>query len=589
MNIPEEIIRKVLEQNDIIDVISEKVKLKKSGRNYFGLCPFHNEKSPSFSVSSEKQIFKCFGCGEAGNVINFVMKIRNIPFTEAVEVLADRAHIEISTDDDKNSFKKNTENKLYKINVEAARYFFNNLNHSSTARNYLKARSISNTTIKRFGLGYALDDWDGLINYLKIKGYSDLDLMSAGLISKSTKGSYYDKFRNRIIFPVFDYKGRLTGFGGRVLDDSKPKYLNSPETLIFKKGTNLYGLNFALKSGNTERTFIIVEGYMDCISLHQAGITNVVASLGTALTINQARLLKKYSDKVIISYDSDAAGQSATMRGLEILKEAGFDVRILKVSKGKDPDEYVRNEGKEAFIKLIEDALPLIDYKLLNEYEGIDLKNPDELIKYGKKVSLILRDLNSIERDIYIKEISEKTQIKEQSLYDLISEEIKKNSGIERDMNILKNTGYKLYLEPSYIKFERNIIKLMFLDSRCALIIKDQINSEDFISEHHKKIYSLICESENQTELKQYLETKCTDGEISKALVNILETQVIADEGNIQKYIDDFLKEMKKYKLEESKEEVMKKIKEYETKGLISESLQLAKELVALKKEINNL
>lgn len=334
MAISDELIQQIKDQNDIVDVISESVRLKKAGRNYIGLCPFHNEKSPSFSVSTQKQIYKCFGCGEAGNVITFIMKNKNFNFIEALEYLANRVNIEfIQTDEDKQN--KNEKDLLYKLNVDAAKFFFQNLKANKKANEYFLGRGITQNTINKFGLGYSLDSWRSLLNYLKSKGYKEKDIEVNGLIIKSEKGNYYDRFRNRVMFPVFDYRGKVIGFGGRVLEDTKPKYLNSPEGPIFSKGIHLYGLNFAIKKDNASRTLIIVEGYMDCIALHQYGITNAVASLGTALTLQQAKLLKRYADKVIISYDADLAGQMATLRGLDILRKVGLDVRVLTVPKGK--------------------------------------------------------------------------------------------------------------------------------------------------------------------------------------------------------------------------------------------------------------
>lgn len=404
MQISEEILEKIKSQNDIVDVISERVRLRKSGRNFTGLCPFHNEKTPSFSVSQEKQIYKCFGCGEAGNVISFVMKEKNLPFIEAVKYLANRANIPLEMNNGEKSKSAKKKELLYRVNVEAAKFFFSNLMNNQNAKEYFLNRGIKEETIKKFGLGFANDSWNSLMFYLRKKGINDTLLEEAGLISvNKEKGSKYDRFRNRVIFPVFDYQGRVIGFGGRVLDDSKPKYLNSPETLVFQKGTNLYGLNFALKHNMSERYFVIVEGYMDLISLHQYGITNVVASLGTALTINQARLLKRYADKVIISYDADMAGQMATLRGLEILRTAGFDVRVLNIPQGKDPDEYVRSNGKEAFLKLINSAEPLIDYRMKKAEEGIDFKNSQSLILYAKRIMEIISDLDPVEKDVYIK------------------------------------------------------------------------------------------------------------------------------------------------------------------------------------------
>ena len=461
MQISEEILEKIKSQNDIVDVISERVRLKKAGRNFTGLCPFHNEKTPSFSVSQEKQIYKCFGCGEAGNVISFVMKDKNLPFIEAVKYLANRANIPLKLGNGEQSQSNRKKELLYKVNVEAAKFFFSNLMNNQNAKEYFLNRGIKEETIKKFGLGYANDSWNSLMFYLRKKGINDGLLEEAGLISvNKEKGRKYDRFRNRVMFPVFDYQGKVIGFGGRVLDDSKPKYLNSPETLVFQKGTNLYGLNFALKHNMSERYFVIVEGYMDLISLHQYGITNVVASLGTALTINQARLLKRYADKVVISYDADLAGQMATLRGLEILRTAGFDVRVLSIPQGKDPDEYVRSNGREAFLKLINNAEPLIDYRIKKAEEGIDFKNSQSVILYSKRIMDIISDLDPIEKDVYIKKASENTGIKEQALYDILKIKMKDNR--ENDFrNNKEEDRSKLYVEPGFLKAERTLLKMM--------------------------------------------------------------------------------------------------------------------------------
>ena len=376
MKIPEEIIERVKEENDIADVISEYVTLKKSGKNFSGLCPFHNEKSPSFSVSEDKQIFKCFGCGEAGNVISFIMKIRNLNFVEALKYLADRVNISIDFKTGGKDPREEKKKLLRRINKETARYYFANLQKNPDIKEYFFRRGLTEQTLRSFGIGYAKDGWRETLGFLNNLGLNKEIIGETGLvIFNQEKNTSYDRFRNRVMFPVFDVYGNVIGFGGRVLDDSKPKYLNSPETLIFDKGTNLYGLNFAIKNnGIKDRTVIMVEGYMDCISLHQYGIMNAVASLGTALTVKQGKLLRKYADTVIISYDADMAGQMATLRGLDVLTEVGLDVRVLTIPKGKDPDEFVRVNGKEAFLKLIENAQKLIEYKLTVAKQGLNLK-----------------------------------------------------------------------------------------------------------------------------------------------------------------------------------------------------------------------
>lgn len=587
MQIPEEVIEKIKEQNDIVDIISENVRLKKSGRNYMGLCPFHNDKSPSFSVSQEKQIYKCFSCGEAGNVLTFVMKYKKLTFLEAAKYLADKANIPLQIRGQENDIISQKKELLYKVNVEAARYYFANLQKNKIAKEYFLKRGIKEETIKRFGLGYSYDSWQGVINYLKTKGYKDNILFEAGLVSKSEKkGNIYDRFRNRVIFPVFDVKGKVIGFGGRVLDDSKPKYLNSPETMIFQKGINLYGLNFAIKNKLEEDYIIIVEGYMDLIALHQYGITNTVASLGTALTVNQARLLKRYVNKVIISYDADLAGQTATLRGLEILRNAGFDVKVLKVPQGKDPDEFVRNNGKDAFLRLAKDALPLIDYRIKRASEGIDLKNGNELIKYGEKFAEILADLNPIEKDVYIKKISEETSVKEQALYDLLSQVMAKNQKENNSMNKKEYFGTKLYVEPGYLKAEKALIKLM-LNDEFYDELKENIKYGDFVLESHNKIYSLILQgkNENTSNIVSYVESRCDDIESSKEWIKIKEHEIL-DLSDKDRLIKDYMQQVQVFKLKEKIEDLKKKQSRFEKEGKIEESINIAIELTKLSKEL---
>ena len=585
MRISEELIERIKQENDIVDIISETVRLKRSGRNYMGLCPFHNDHSPSFSVSQDKQIYKCFSCGEAGNVFTFVMKQKNLNFLEAAKYLAEKVNIPLDLGDGEPSKITKKKEVLYKANVEAGRFFFKNLSQDKKAKEYFLNRGIKESTIRKFGLGYSKDSWNSLIYHLRRMGLKEDALQEAGLVLKSEKkGTFYDRFRNRVMFPVFDIKGRVIGFGGRVLDDSKPKYLNSPETLVFQKGTNLYGLNFAIKEKMEDRYFIIVEGYMDCISLHQYGITNVVASLGTALTTNQARLLKRYADKVIISYDADVAGQTATLRGLEILRDAGFDVRVLTIPQGKDPDEFIRSNGKEAFLKLINSATPLIGYRLKRAEEGIDFKNEQSLIKYGERVTEILADLNPVEKDVYIKKISEDTGLKEQSLYDLLS--MAQNRKEEPFMNKKEEIGTKLYVEPAYLKAERSLIKLMFKEGYYEEIAK-QISSDDFNLGAHKKIFSLISKGkeEGAENLLAYVESGCDDVESSKEFVKIKELRVL-EASDERKLIRDYINRIKTFKLTSKIECLKKEQKDLEQKGKIEESIKLAIELNKLNEEL---
>ena len=587
MQISEEILEKIKSQNDIVDVISERVRLKKAGRNFTGLCPFHNEKTPSFSVSQEKQIYKCFGCGEAGNVISFVMKDKNLPFIEAVKYLANRANIPLKLGNGEQSQSNRKKELLYKVNVEAAKFFFSNLMNNQNAKEYFLNRGIKEETIKKFGLGYANDSWNSLMFYLRKKGINDGLLEEAGLISvNKEKGRKYDRFRNRVMFPVFDYQGKVIGFGGRVLDDSKPKYLNSPETLVFQKGTNLYGLNFALKHNMSERYFVIVEGYMDLISLHQYGITNVVASLGTALTINQARLLKRYADKVVISYDADLAGQMATLRGLEILRTAGFDVRVLSIPQGKDPDEYVRSNGREAFLKLINNAEPLIDYRIKKAEEGIDFKNSQSVILYSKRIMDIISDLDPIEKDVYIKKASENTGIKEQALYDILKIKMKDNR--ENDFrNNKEEDRSKLYVEPGFLKAERTLLKMMLENEEYLQYIEERISENDFILLEHKEIFTVIIlgKGENINNIESFIESRLSNAKSIGELVKIKEENIFFAD-NIKVQIDDLINEIHSYKLKQRINQLRKEQKELENQGKIEESIKLAIELASITKKL---
>mgnify|MGYP000850957840 FL=1 len=584
--ISEDVIQRIKDENDIVDVISESVKLKRSGRNYMGLCPFHHEKTPSFSVSQDKQIYKCFGCGEAGNVITFVMKINNLSFPEAIALLADRANIDIDFNREKNKNRRNSFEKLYRVNVEAARYFFSCLSSSKIAKEYLTNRGITVNTIRKFGLGYSLDSWNALIRHLKDKEITELDMISNGLIIKSKNGNYYDRFRNRIIFPVFDYRGRVTGFGGRVLDDSKPKYLNSPETDLFKKGTNLYGLNFAT-SCFLAHHFIMVEGYMDCISLHQYGITNVVASLGTALTIGQAKLMKRYVDKVIIAYDADTAGQMATLRGLNILRSVGLDVRVLLIPQGKDPDEFVRNNGKKKFMDLVQKSLPLIDYRIQSIKKGLKLDDPENRIKYVEQVLKVISELDPIEREMYIKKLSEETGVRIQALYDMLNGNIQKSAKKDENMNIDESFGQKLYLEPAYLKAERCLLKLIFENNDALKYAQNIIQKDEFLIDSHRKIYTYIIESIDYDRHNReiHVESKCTDLNTSKEWVNILESKFLDEDCNYKYMINSFVNSIKKHKLEQRKTHIIREIKKCEAEGRLEESLELAKQLIKIQKK----
>ncbi len=358
MYYPDELVEEVREKNDIVDVISGYVRLKKQGNNYFGLCPFHNEKSPSFSVSQNKQMFHCFGCGAGGNVYTFVMQYENYTFPEAVGFLAGRAGVtlpEVSYDEEARK-KENRRARILELNKAAAKFYYFMLRspQGTFGMEYLKNRALSDETINRFGLGCSSKYSDELLKYLRKQGYSDELMRDAGLVNYDEKNGLYDKFWNRVMFPIQDINHRVIGFGGRVMGDGKPKYLNSPETVVFDKSRNLYGLNHARTSRKNH--MILCEGYMDVIAMHQAGFTEAVASLGTAFTSGQASLLKRYAKEVLLTYDSDEAGIKAALRAIPILKEAGLTARVIHLDPYKDPDEFIKNLGAEAFQKRIEEA-----------------------------------------------------------------------------------------------------------------------------------------------------------------------------------------------------------------------------------------
>ena len=386
MYYPDELIEEVRMKNDIVDVISGYVRIQKKGSSYFGLCPFHNEKSPSFSVSPSKQMFYCFGCGAGGNVFTFVMQYENYSFQEAVKLLADRAGVNLPEMEYGEEVKKRESQRarLLEVNKEAAKYFYYQLRseRGQAGYQYLRRRELSDETIKKFGLGFANVTSDDLVKYLKSKGYEDKLLTEAGLASFDEKYGMHDKFWNRVMFPIQDSNHRVIGFGGRVMGDAKPKYLNSPETMIFDKSRNLYGLNFARTSraGN----IILCEGYMDVIAMHQAGFTQAVASLGTAFTAGQANLLRRYAQEVILAYDSDGAGVTAALRAIGILKEVGLTGKVLNLEPYKDPDEFIKNLGREAFEERIQNAEDSFRFELRMMEKGYDLKSPESKLKFRK-------------------------------------------------------------------------------------------------------------------------------------------------------------------------------------------------------------
>ena len=459
---------------DIVDVIGRQVQLKRAGANYKGLCPFHNEKTPSFIVSPQKQIFTCFGgCGASGDVVSFVMRYYNLEFNEAVEKLAKEYGIDIVKSQRRNDDRE----KYYEINREAARFFYRNMTEGpNRGYSYMRRRGIEDRTIKKFGLGYAPDSWDSLYGYFKEKGTDEKLLLELGLLSQKD-GRYFDKFRDRVIFPIINTAGKVIGFGGRALDDkAMPKYLNSPENRVFQKKNNLYALNSTKQDIGKAGTAIIVEGYMDAISLYQNGVRNVAASLGTALTDNQAKLINRYTKNVVLSYDADAAGQKAALRGIEVLRNEGCKVKVLHVTDGKDPDEYIKKNGRDAFDKLVEKAIPYTDYKIEAAKRDIDIGTEEGKIDFIRRITPILSDLTPVEADIYIKKAARDTGISEKA----IKMEIPVNNKREQSSGAVRQEKQGTN-GISVSNIEASVLKCLFIDpqlSEALLPYMDMFESE---------------------------------------------------------------------------------------------------------------
>lgn len=456
-------------QIDIVEVIGQVVQLKKAGSNFKGLCPFHNEKTPSFVVSETKQYFTCFGCSASGDVIEFVKRYYNLDFGEAVEKLATDHGITM----EKSTYDDNRK-EYYEVNKLAARFFYESFTgKANKGYAYMKNRGIQPNILKKFGIGYADEQWDSLYKYLKNQGVDEKIMLELGLISQS-KGKCYDRFRNRVIFPIINTSGKVIGFGGRAISsEDNPKYLNSPESKVFQKKNNLYGLNISRQSAGKEGFLIIVEGYMDAISLYQSGITNIAASLGTALTDNQAKLIHRYTKDVVLSYDADSAGRSAALRGIEILKNQDCKVRVLHVTDGKDPDEYVKKNGREAFLKLVKNALPYGDYKLESAKIGYDLSTDEGKIDYMKKALAIVSKMSPVEEEIYKKKISKDLGISEAAL----DRELSGTS--EKPVVERQEQDHEARTTEELTSVERTVIKL-FLNNEAFI---DEVRKHDGLLE----------------------------------------------------------------------------------------------------------
>ena len=557
MYYPEELVEEIRSKNDIVDVISSYVRLQKKGSSYFGLCPFHNEKSPSFSVSRQKQMYYCFGCGAGGNVFTFLMEYENYSFVEALKYLADRAGVELPEPEYSGEAKKRADTKaiLLEINKAAAQYFYVQLlrPQGGHALTYLKDRKLSDDTIKAFGLGYSNKYSDDLYKYLKSKGYKDDMISQAGLISIDEKYGVHDKFWNRVMFPIMDVNSRVIGFGGRVMGDAKPKYLNSPETIIFDKSRNLYGLNRARKS--RKPYFLLCEGYMDVISLHQAGFTNAVASLGTALTPGHAALIKRYVNEVYLTYDSDEAGTKAALRAGPILREVGITAKIIRMEPYKDPDEFIKNLGAEAFEERIQKARNGFMFSLEILERDYDMTSPEGRTDFMKEAARKLTEFDEeIERNNYIDAVA--------GTYHVSSEDLKKlvgrmavQTGLAKPVERPRSTrSQNLDKEDGTRKSQKILLTWMASDENVFVQIQKYIHPEDFQEGIYWTVAELLYAQHEQGKLNPaQIMNHFTDEEEHREVAALFNTRIreIKTAHEQEKALKETIIRVKKNSIEE--------------------------------------
>lgn len=506
MPFPDSFLQELKLRSDITEIASSYVNLKRHGRNMVGLCPFHGEKTPSFNIYTESGSFYCFGCGAGGDVITFIMKIENLDYVEAVKFLAQRAGMEMPENTYDDSLSK-LRMRIYEANREAARFFHATLlsQRGQSGLNYLRGRALSDRTIRHFGLGFADDDWNSLCNHLKNKGFSEYEIYSANLAFKRKNGNgIYDRFVNRVMFPIIDLRGNVIAFGGRIMTDEKPKYLNTSDTPVFKKSENLFSLNNAKSSGT--RTLILCEGYMDVIALNQAGFTNAVATLGTALTNEQAVLMKRYADEVIICYDADGAGQKATARAIEILRNAGLPIKILTVPSGKDPDEFIRSKGENgpaAFKLLIEKCGNDIEYRLMKLKENYNLNTTDGKVAFLNEAVKIVATIESpIERDVFASKLCAELEIDKNAFLEQISkvkrrgrrENIKKETRqIQAELNGQNDKiNREHYKKPRSSSAEEALLVYLINNPDYANSISERVTPDKFSNSLIKRYYEYV-------------------------------------------------------------------------------------------------
>lgn len=567
MRYSDEILNEVRENSDIVEVISQYVHLKRSGRNYFGLCPFHNEKSPSFSVSPDKQIFHCFGCGVGGNVFTFISKIEGIGFKEAIENLADRAGIVLpKSTNNEDSRKEELKSKVYKVNNFTADYYHKRLYRpeSRAGQEYVKQRKLTNETLESYNLGFS-GNYDELYKVLRKEGFNDEEILESGLVKKNEHGQYVDFYRDRFMIPILDIRNRVIAFGGRVLGDAKRfKYLNSPENIVYSKGKHLFGLNVAKRYEN--KKLLIVEGYMDAISLHQRGITNVVAALGTALTTNQGWLLRRNAEQVILGFDADGAGQNAIMRAMEVMQNMGCDMRILQMTGAKDPDEFIIKYGSARFQKLMNEAISLLEFRVKVLEKNLDLEVASDKVKFLNEIAKLIAKIdNTIEQEIYIEKLSKGYNISKEAIFGQVNKlqysSKTQNNNLEKPKPVVihkKETNVDKNVSEEIIKRENTIISILINNPENFPMIKEHMKIEDFKYDLNIKIVSALYEElEKEDSNINLVLDKIEDEDIKSHLTEIMAEDYGISDTNDTKAIEDILKKYEREKLEKRRDELI--------------------------------
>jgi len=588
MHIPENILEEILSRVNIAEVISEHIPLKRAGRNFKAPCPFHHEKTPSFMVSPERQIYHCFGCGESGNAFKFLMRYERLEFPEAVEVLARKAGVILPEIRKEDSGAPGISTQLFKVNQQAASFFISNLKDPSAAaiKKYLLDRGVKNESIDLFGIGYAPDKWDGLINFLRSKGVGLSLMEKAGLILAKQRGGYYDRFRQRITFSISDVKSRVLGFGGRVLFDNKDKeqakYVNSPETPIYTKGRNLYGLNLARDAIRKHDFAVVVEGYLDFIIPYQEGVCNIVASLGTALTREQIRLLKRYTHNVVIIYDADDAGQMAALRALDIFIEEGMNVRVVSLPEGLDPDLFIRQRGIADFRQLIHGAETLFDYKLKVLKSRYDIKEPQGKARISQEMlPTVNKFTDSILKAEYIKKFSEQLDVAEF----FVLEELGK---IKDDYRVRVGDFTPIEKRVDINPTEKLLIKLMLEESKLIDYIRKHLEPADFQDKRTTKIVSMMFEliAEGKKVEPNKIIGRLEDKDMMQCISESVFDHEVAEE-NKARIVDDCIQRIKNKRMLSTRQRLQAEIRRAEVCGDQEAVARLREEFCNLIKRSN--